>query len=140
MKSVISIGNSADAHMWEVLTYMHTFSDSLILWKKKHCRKFEYSNINYNLKELVQYFHSLFWYQCFSICHHKYSHIWAILTYVNIVCLTIVHFIKFRKQFGLTYVHSSHIYAYRKCFLNNMKKKNIIEKSSIIILFIIWRN
>ena len=55
----------------------------------KHCRKFDYSNINYNRKELVQYFHSL------RTKNLKYSHICLFfiricansLTYVNILSL-----------------------------------------------------
>ena len=48
---VHSKGNSARSHMCILLVSHY----SLILRNKKHCRKFEYNDIDYNLKKLFQY-------------------------------------------------------------------------------------
>ena len=50
-KRSYSKGNSARSHMCILLVSHY----SLILRNKKHCRKFEYNNIDYNLKKLFQY-------------------------------------------------------------------------------------
>ena len=61
--AIHSKGNSAGSHMC-ILLISHY---SLILRNKKHCRKFKYNNIDYNLKKLFQYLASNNQYLCFSV-------------------------------------------------------------------------